>query len=145
MSPVGGSNLANFLERVSSPETTSEFRTQARVYIRRWYACIASVLSCMHGSGVRYQDIKPSNIVHRGDRVFFTDFGSSSTFDIDHTTSTDAHARLTAMYGAPEMVLHCGEHGRSSDIFCPRLCVLRHVDSHERQSSFKISRLSPRR
>lgn len=130
MAPVGESDLEHFLETIGEYATSSNFATQGREHIRHWFACLVSALRYMHASGVRHQDIKPSNIIHKGGKVFFTDFSSSSTFNVDHTTSTDGHAHSTLMYGAPEMVLHRTKHGTTSDVFslgcvfCDMLAVM---------------------
>lgn len=82
--------------------------------------CLASTLAYMHSSGVRHQDIKPSNIIHRGSTIYFTDFSSSSQFQIGQTISTENPARTSAMYSAPE-VINCdgvlNRHGRGTDVF----------------------------
>lgn len=117
MSPVGENDLEAFLTIVGEHDVTSEFSIQSRDCIRNWMACLASALKYMHASGIRHQDIKPSNIIHKGEHVFFTDFSSSSSFDIGHTTSTDNPTRSTPMYGAPEVTSDRGRHGRNTDIF----------------------------
>jgi len=92
-------------------------------WIWQWFGCLSSGLAYMHNQGIRHQDIKPSNIIHRRQRIFFTDFSSSSRFDIGRTTSTENPARISAMYGAPEVVQSLQDnsdfrkHGRGTDIF----------------------------
>lgn len=77
----------------------------------------------MHEQGIRHQDIKPSNIIHKGSRILFTDFSSSFTFVVGHTTSTENPSRSSPMYTAPEVTYRSSgmgglrRHGRSSDIF----------------------------
>jgi len=72
----------------------------------------------MHSQGVRHQDIKPSNIIHKDGRIFFTDFSSSARFQVGHTTSTNDPARSTAKYAAPESALGSdGRYGRAFDVF----------------------------
>jgi hypothetical protein len=117
MSPVGENDLEAFLTIVGEHDIASEFSIRWRDCIRNWMACLASALKYMHASGIRHQDIKPSNIIHKGDHVFFTDFSSSSSFKIGHTTSTENPARSTPMYGAPEVTSDRGKHGRTTDIF----------------------------
>jgi serine/threonine protein kinase len=117
MSPVGENDLEAFLTIVGEHDVASEFSIRWRNCIRDWMACLASALKYMHASGIRHQDIKPSNIIHKGDHVFFTDFSSSSSFKIGHTTSTENPARSTPMYGAPEVTSDRGKHGRTTDIF----------------------------
>lgn len=117
MSPVGENDLEAFLTIVGDHALASEFSLRWRPIIRNWMACLASALAYMHASGIRHQDIKPSNIIHKGTHVFFTDFSSSSTFKIGHTTSTGNPARSTPMYGAPEVTSGTAKHGRATDIF----------------------------
>jgi serine/threonine protein kinase len=49
-------------------------------WIQSWFVCLASALDYMHQQGIRHQDFKPSNIIHKGARIFFTDFSSSCAF-----------------------------------------------------------------
>ncbi|KAF2496352.1 kinase-like protein, partial [Lophium mytilinum] len=119
MSPVGESDLQAFMDELGAREPTEvEIR-----WLMDWFPCLTSALAYMHDQGVRHQDIKPSNIVHRGSQIFFTDFSSSSRFKIGHTTSTENPARTSAMYAAPEMLDYLqddgtlSKHGRAADIF----------------------------
>ncbi|KAF2128424.1 kinase-like protein [Dothidotthia symphoricarpi CBS 119687] len=132
---IGDNDLADFLDIVSEQDSMLELRTQWRQWIRSWIVCLASALEYMHQNGIQHQDIKPSNIIHRGDRVLFTDFSSSRAFEVGHTTSTDNPSRSSPMYAAPEVTAarfsgKLGRHGRGSDIFalgcvfCDMLTVL---------------------
>jgi hypothetical protein len=136
MSPVGDRDLKTFLEMVgeSSVAGRPEEVKQELGWLRKWFKCLASALAYMHSQGIRHQDIKPSNIIHRGEKIFFTDFSSASHFDVGHTTSTENPARSTLMYSAPETI-GLGEtftrHGRGTDVFalgtvfCEMLTVYR--------------------
>ncbi|KAJ4364676.1 hypothetical protein N0V83_009273 [Neocucurbitaria cava] len=153
MSPVGDNDLKNFLDIAG--EHLEQDRTEPRVdlwrsWIYNWFTCLASALAYMHGKGIRHQDIKPSNIIHKGERIYFTDFSLSCAFDLGNTTSTDNPSRSSPMYAAPEIVdKYNGEikrHGRASDIFalgcvfCDMLTILtgRSVSSfHEMLASDK--------
>jgi len=62
------------------------------------------------------------NAIHRDSDTIFTDFSSSSRFEIGPTNSTENPARTSAMYGAPELVRNLLDgqfkrHGCGSDIF----------------------------
>jgi serine/threonine protein kinase len=119
MSPVGDNDLKTFLDVVGDQDRAP----QEKSWLRQWFSCLTAALAYLHGQGVRHQDIKPSNIIHRDSHIFFTDFSSSSRFEVGQTTSTENPARTSAMYGAPEAidVFQDGgklkKHGRAADIF----------------------------
>jgi serine/threonine protein kinase len=81
----------------------------------------------MHAGGIRHQDIEPSNIIQKGDDIYFTDFSLSSTSEAGRTTSTENPSRTSYMYSAPEVTAKLTgvrqRHGRASDIFALG-CVL---------------------
>lgn len=114
MSPVGEQNLEDFLR---APKTLEQI-----TWLKGWIICLASALCYLHSKGIRHEDIKPSNIIHRGNRVLFTDFGSSTQFEPEIRTSTDTPAYGTPRYQAPEVHDKQQEHGARSDIF-PLGCV----------------------
>lgn len=131
MAPVGDSDLRSFLhlvgEKSSRQQHTPGAVTKSTIskelaWLTKWFQCLASALAYMHRNGFRHQDIKPSNIIHRGPDIFFTDFSSSSAFEIGATTSTEEPARNSIMYAAPEAVKsrhddYYRRHGLSSDVF----------------------------
>lgn len=119
MTPVGEHDLKTFLE-MAGEDTTSQ--SLYRNWIQKWFSCLASALAYMHEEGIRHQDIKPSNIIQKGSDIYFTDFSSSSRFEIGKTTSTDNPARSSATYAAPEIAARFQDgniqrHGRHSDVF----------------------------
>ena len=119
MSPVGDNDLKTFLDVVGDQDRAP----QEKSWLRQWFSCLTAALAYLHGQGVRHQDIKPSNIIHRNSHIFFTDFSSSSRFEVGQTTSTESPARTSAMYGAPEAIDvfqndgKLKKHGRAADIF----------------------------
>lgn len=121
MIPVGENDLERFLAMASDSDLSPDLKVRHQTWIRSWYVDLASALMYMHSSGVRHQDIKPSNIIHKGGHVFFTDFSSSGNFKVGQTTSTANPARSTAMYAAPETSINATgsypRHGRALDVF----------------------------
>ncbi|KAF2181496.1 kinase-like protein [Zopfia rhizophila CBS 207.26] len=122
MAPVGDSDLARFLHEAGDDSWGLRPNNQENFWLRQWFSCLASALVYMHAQGVRHQDIKPSNIIHRGGHIFFTDFSSSTRFEPGCTTSTENPTRSSAMYSAPEILDRAlddsySRHGLGSDIF----------------------------
>lgn len=122
MFPVGDGNLSDLLRSASSSEVDFD-KTDIPIWLMQWFSCLSSALAFIHGHGVRHQDIKPSNIIHLREHVFFTDFSSSDVFGPDSTTSTESPVRSSAMYSAPEILNQKADpenlkrHGTRSDIF----------------------------
>ena len=74
----------------------------------------------MHSHGIYYGDIKPRNIIHRRDTVYFTNFSSSRRIEAGQNTSTDSPASATKMFAAPELYSEDGSvrrHGSQTDIY----------------------------
>ncbi|OCK78034.1 kinase-like protein [Lepidopterella palustris CBS 459.81] len=120
MAPVGDDDLKTFLDMVGdqNPAPAREWN-----WLRQWFTCLISAVAYFHEHGVRHQDIKPSNIIHRGSNIYFTDFSSASQIEIGQTTSTETPARTSAMYAASEVVKYLQNgttlqrHGLGADIF----------------------------
>lgn len=121
MGPVGDNDLKNFLLLAGDEDLPQRTAWKYQDWLSSWYTCLASALAFMHREGVRHQDIKPSNIIHKGEKIYFTDFSSAATFAIGDTTSTDSPARLTAAYAAPETIQSPSgslpRYGRAADVF----------------------------
>jgi serine/threonine protein kinase len=116
MTPVGDRNLKDFLEEfpLPSPNATQQHPQnqksspdvhEMRKWLLTWFPCLTSTLSYVHSQGIRHEDIKPSNIIHRGANIYLTDFSSCTSFEQGMTTSTETPAgRITRVYSAPEVL-----------------------------------------
>jgi serine/threonine protein kinase len=117
MFPVGDQDLGTFLEdRYDASEGSPH-----ELWLRAWFSCLTSALAYMHSKKIHHEDIKPKNIIHRGERVMFTDFSSSRKFESGQETSTANPARASRLFAAPEalptedgIILR---HGSKTDIF----------------------------
>jgi serine/threonine protein kinase len=115
MFPVGDADLGHFLYEQCQPASE-----QQKLWIRSWFRCLASALAYMHAQGIYHEDIKPANIVHRGDTIFFTDFSSSRWLETSQDTSTESSAKASHLFAAPEAISDNGKvlrYGSKSDIF----------------------------
>jgi len=66
MSPMGETDLKRFLDIVGDEDSMSQDALNWKKWIGKWFTCLASALAYMHEQGIRHQDIKPSNIIHKG-------------------------------------------------------------------------------
>ncbi|TGO37463.1 hypothetical protein BHYA_0096g00020 [Botrytis hyacinthi] len=113
ISPAGDEDLGHFLERVSD----SDFPEEDMKLLSGWQCCLASAVSYIHSQNIRHKDIKPNNIICKGDQVYLTDFGSAHQFSAGVTSSTEGPlVGITKMYSAPE-VISDDRRGRPADIY----------------------------
>lgn len=136
MSPVATRNLEEFFEDMEDKQTDfwndknkEKPFLEMHYWLRKWPICIASAVAYLHSNGVRHQDIKPSNIVHKGADVYLTDFSSCDEFNVEGTTSTGSLARFTKLYAPPESFLtgELGRRGLGSEMFSLG-CVLLEIE-----------------
>jgi serine/threonine protein kinase len=139
MAPAGEGNLEELFTILGDHSPSSEFSIGWKSCLRSWVVCLPTALEYMHACGTRHRDVKPSNIVYKGEQVFFTDFSLSAEFEVGHTTSADNPARSTPMYCAQEEISGMTKHSTTTDIFflgCVLSDMLAAVESH-RVSDFR--------
>ena len=82
-------------------------------------ACVASVLSYVHGQGIVHRDVKPENVLFDDEgECYLADFGIARTGDRPAPDNLG-----TAGYLAPEQV-SCGEVGPAADVYSLGLVLL---------------------
>jgi serine/threonine protein kinase len=142
MCPVGDNDMKHFLDEVGEEFEKNPNSAQLpawKGWLASWFICLSSALAYMHEQGIRHQDIKPSNIIHKDGQIYFTDFSSAGAFEVGHTTSTEKESHTSPMYAAPEIIARYERHGQGSDIFalggvfCDMLTVMqdRSVESFQ--------------
>ena len=117
MSPVADESLTSFMSRFEKFPPALQKSNKSSLW--RWISCLSSALAYLHSRLIRHQDIKPSNILVRGDQVFLTDFGNARKFlDNDQAQVRDFRNRLTVtpMYCPPE-AMRSGLQGFTADVF----------------------------
>jgi serine/threonine protein kinase len=117
MSPVADESLTSFMSRFNKFPPALQKSNKSSLW--RWISCLASALAYLHGHLIRHQDIKPSNILVKGDQVLLTDFGNAKKFlDKDQVQIRDFKNKLTVtpMYCPPE-AMRSGLQGFTADVF----------------------------
>ena len=109
MSPVADCNLVDFYLRVPEDDWLLPV-------LRRFYGCLATALQYLHCSKIRHKDIKPENILVKGESVFLTDFGISLDFEHLSSGTTTEDTGKSWIYCAPEMT-NDQSRNESSDIW----------------------------
>ncbi|KAI4612390.1 uncharacterized protein J4E87_010291 [Alternaria ethzedia] len=109
MLPVADANLQTFLEK-------TDFDDNSRSFLRPFFGCLTSALCYLHDNRIRHKDIKPSNVLIKGDQVYFTDFGTALDWSSSGSSITATAAPTTPRYCAPEVMAYT-ERNSSSDIW----------------------------
>jgi serine/threonine protein kinase/tetratricopeptide (TPR) repeat protein len=113
MEPLADCDLEAFLaQHTQLPSSTAQRRM-----ICNWLLCLSNTLAYIHSKGIRHKDIKPRNILVKGEELIFADFGSSHVFMDEGSSTTEGPSHgHTKMYCAPEVISQ-GRRNRSADIF----------------------------
>jgi serine/threonine protein kinase len=113
MDVVADYNLKVFLQISSSRD---EYQNLSLMLLP-WFGCLIDALNFAHRCKVIHNDIKPSNILIKGDTVYLADFGLSSDFaSLDSSRYLANNRYGTPEYKAPETE-HGGPPSRKADVF----------------------------
>lgn len=63
--------------------------------------CLISAVAYLHDQKIRHKDLKPSNILLSGEKIWLSDFGSATDFTLLSQSATN-NERGTPRYFAPE-------------------------------------------
>ena len=111
MSPVADMHLGTYLTQDRVPFT--EIR---RSSLRSFFGCLATALVFLHSQNIRHKDIKPQNILIKGERVLLTDFGLSRDSTGGDGNTTSGPTALSPRYCAPEVAEYSARNA-SADIW----------------------------
>jgi serine/threonine protein kinase len=109
MSPVADVNLADYI-RQYIPTTSSQ-----RNSFLKWMSCLASAVAYLHDEKIQHRDIKPQNVLVKGQDVFLTDLGNAKLL-LDPEDVSVGKMIITPMYCAPETMSE-GFQDCKADIF----------------------------
>ncbi|TKW55818.1 putative 3-phosphoinositide-dependent protein kinase 2 [Colletotrichum tanaceti] len=110
MTPVADVDLHDHLRRC---EAKPDGRT---AMLRNFFGCLATALAYVHAKKIRHKDIKPKNILVKGDQVFLADFGTSRICLDGNLTTNGVSKEGTSRYWAPEVGDNANRN-RSSDVW----------------------------
>jgi serine/threonine protein kinase len=85
MLPVADVNLKEWMEQIDISDKSQEEQCKL---LPKWSQCLANALEYIHGQRVRHKDIKPANILVKGEEVFITDFGIAKDLIEDVSSGT---------------------------------------------------------
>jgi tRNA A-37 threonylcarbamoyl transferase component Bud32 len=101
MSPVAHKNLAQYMWA----KVDGDAATDRKYLLRNFFGCIAAAVHYLHSHNVRHKDIKPENILVKDTTVYITDFGTSSIWVNDASSTTEGTVKaFTRAYSAPEVL-----------------------------------------
>jgi serine/threonine protein kinase len=109
MEPVGDHNLAEYYQKAKD-------NSDMLSLLRSFFGCLANALHYLHGARIRHRDIKPQNIIVKGEHVLLTDFGIAYSWENLTRGTTTADSSKTLIYAAPEVV-HVEPRNDSADIW----------------------------
>jgi len=79
-----------------------------------WFGCLTTALRFAHANRVKHDDLKPSNILIKDNRVYLADFGCATNFEGSQISSSpEQRITGTPVYRPPDT----GKPGRAGDVF----------------------------
>jgi serine/threonine protein kinase len=110
MKPVASMDLSYYLQARGNSISGEE-----RIRFKTYYGCLANAVAYLHENNIRHKDIKPGNILLKGEDIYITDFGTAVEFDGDKSVTTGTVKVKTHRYQSPE-VSRGTKRGTASDI-----------------------------
>lgn len=112
MPTVGDYNLHHFLQEKC---IDANFPRKEIKLLDHWFGCLTSALAFAHTNKIKHEDLKPTNILIKDDRVYLADFGCATDFGHEQSSVTaDDFKGGTPVYWPPEPKK---DRGRAADVF----------------------------
>ena len=100
MLPVAHCNLRQYMVRCSE----EDYPVGLTKYFHPWFGCLLDALAFAHKLKIKHQDIKPSNVLIKGNLPYLADFGLAKDFAGDDNSISDGSRPVgTSAYRAPEV------------------------------------------
>jgi serine/threonine protein kinase len=106
--PVADCNLHEYLQQ--------QLDSGKRSFLRGFFGCLTTAVCSLHDNKVRHKDIKPQNVLVKGECIFLTDFGLSLDWSERNHSITTGPSVATPRYAAPE-VANQAPRNSSADIW----------------------------
>ncbi|KAH0538712.1 hypothetical protein FGG08_004729 [Glutinoglossum americanum] len=136
MDPAADMDLEFYLTEMGKTEYKTPEWGFHHGNLEGWYGCLSGALAYLHSQRVWHKDIKPSNILVQGRKVFLADFGISKDLEGKTTTSSAGEPGLrTRKYCAPEVAAG-KRRRRTSDLFSLG-CVFLEMSTVSRRETLK--------
>jgi serine/threonine protein kinase len=87
MLPVAPTDLSTLLHEVDDM-VEAPTRNKYQKWIQRYPGCLIRAMDYIHEMRVKHKDIKPSNLLVDGNKIYITDFGISKDMANAGTTGT---------------------------------------------------------
>lgn len=85
------------------PGMNKEMKLAILLHMRTLFGCAAVTVANMHKKDIQHRDIKPNNILLKGNKMFFIDFNASKDGDGRQKTSSEGEVKWkTRGYAPPE-------------------------------------------
>ncbi|KAI1495752.1 kinase-like domain-containing protein [Biscogniauxia marginata] len=99
LSPVADCNLGQFLDKFNDPG-----KKRDEGLLGGFFGCLATALAYLHYTAeIRHKDIKPENILVKGNNIYLSDFGIAFDWSETGITTTRDEMRKTTKYCSPEL------------------------------------------
>lgn len=99
MAPIADCNLKEYLD--------AQLTTERRSPLCTFFGCLTSAIHYLHENRVRHKDIKPQNVLVRGDdHVYLTDFGLALDYSEAGRSTTTAEVVKSPRYCSPELAAY---------------------------------------
>jgi len=104
MSPVADENLASFFH-ASENTHLSQIPEKQKSLLLEWMGCLQSAMTYLHKEDIIHQNIKPQNILIKGDRIFLSDIQDFTRY-VDEESIGVASSNPGSTYYAPETAVY---------------------------------------